>query len=62
MEENTELKSRVADLEKSLSKLKVDFMGDVDYFLGTAFTWQYHVNDHVSVHLTQTNFTELTAQ
>ena len=41
--------------------IKVDFMGDVDYFLGTAFTWLRHDNGHVSVHLCQSAFTEHTA-
>jgi hypothetical protein len=31
----------------------VDFMGEVDYFLGTAFTWKRHDNGHLSVHLCQ---------
>jgi hypothetical protein len=42
------------------SKIKVDFMGDVDYFLGTAFTWKRLPDDHVSVHLGQSAFTEFT--
>ena len=41
---------------------KVNFMGDVDYFLGTAFTLLRHgADNHVSVHLTQTAFTEFSA-
>ena len=40
------------------AKLKVDFMGDADYFLGTAFTWLRHDDGHVSVHLCQSAFTE----
>jgi hypothetical protein len=36
-------------------------MGDVDYFLGTAFTWKCHPNNHLSVHLCQSAFTEFTA-
>jgi len=49
--------------ETELAKhIKVDFMGGVDYFLGTAFTWLRHDKDnHVSVHLTQTAFTEFSA-
>jgi hypothetical protein len=39
----------------------VDFMGEVDYFLGTAFTWKRHDNGHLSVHLCQSAFTEFTA-
>ena len=42
-------------------KLKVDFMGNADYFLGTAFTWLSHDNGHVSVHLCQAAFTEFAA-
>ena len=42
-------------------KIVVDFMDDVDYFLGTAFTWLRHDDGHVSVHLSQTAFTEFTA-
>ena len=36
-------------------------MGDVDFFLGTAFTWLKQTNDALSVHLSQTAFTEHTA-
>ena len=36
-------------------------MGDVDFFLGTAFTWLRHDDGNVSVHLSQTAFTEHTA-
>ena len=43
-------------------RIAVDFMGDVDYFLGTAFTWRRHDDEHVSVHLCQSAFTEFTAQ
>ena len=38
--------------------ITVDFMGDVDYFLGTTFHWKGLPEDHVSVHMTQTAFTE----
>jgi len=42
--------------------IKVDFMGDVYYVLGTAFTWLRHNKDNnVSVHLTQTAFTKFSA-
>lgn len=41
--------------------IQVDFMGDVDYFLGTAFTWKQHDSGHLSVHLCQSAFTEFTA-
>ena len=40
--------------------LQVDFMGDVDYFLGTAFTCTYHFDGHLYVHLSQSAFTEFT--
>eukprot|EP00804_Cyclotella_cryptica_P030371 CCRYP_011900-RA/>CCRYP_011900-RA protein AED:0.20 eAED:-0.11 QI:0/0/0/1/1/1/3/0/1923 len=43
------------------SKIKVDFMGDVDYFLGTAFTWKRHTNGELSAFLSQTAFTEYMA-
>ena len=39
----------------------VEFMDNVDYFLGTTFTWLRHGDGHVSVHLSQTAFTEFTA-
>jgi hypothetical protein len=39
----------------------VNFMGEVDYFIGTAFTWKRHDNGHLSVHLCQSAFTEFTA-
>ena len=48
--------------EQELAKhLKVDFMGVVDYFLGTAFTWKEFEDGNVSVHMTQSAFTEYTA-
>ena len=40
----------------------VDIMGDVDFFLGTAFTWHQHTNGHLSVHLCQTAFTDYASQ
>ena len=40
------------------SKLKVDLMDDTNSFLGTASTWLCHDNGHVSVHLSQSVFTE----
>ena len=42
-------------------QIKVDFMGDADYFLGTAFEWARHDDGNLSVHLTQTAFTEHSA-
>jgi hypothetical protein len=35
------------------SKVKVEFMGQVDYFLGILFDWTRHDDGHVSVHLSQ---------
>jgi hypothetical protein len=35
------------------SKVKVDFMGQVDYFLGILFDWRRHDDGSVSVHLSQ---------
>ncbi|KAL7475451.1 hypothetical protein ACHAW6_001358 [Cyclotella cf. meneghiniana] len=32
--------------EALASRIKVDFMGAVDYFLGTAFTWKKHEDGH----------------
>jgi len=47
--------------EELAKHIKVDFMGDVAYLLGTAFIWLCHDNDHVSAHLTHTAYTELSA-
>ena len=33
-------------------------MGDVDYFLGTVFTWIQHIDGNFSIHLCQSEFTE----
>ena len=41
--------------------IQVDFMGDVDYCLGTAFTWIQHKDVNIYVHLCQSAFTEFTA-
>jgi hypothetical protein len=50
------------EFERQLKqKVVVDFMGDVDYFLGTAFTWKHLPGGHLSVHLCQLAFTEYTA-
>ena len=37
--------------------IQVDFMVDVDYFLGTASTWLQHKDGNISVHLCQSAFT-----
>ena len=36
-------------------------MGDVNYFLGTAFTWRRGDNGDLAVHFNQTAFTEFSA-
>ena len=41
--------------------IQVNFMGNVDYFLGTAFTWLQHTDGNISVHICQSEFTEFTA-
>ena len=41
--------------------IQVNFMGDVEYFLGTAFNWLKHDDGNISVHLCQSAFTEFTA-
>ena len=43
------------------SQVNVDFMGDVDYFLGSAFLWKRHDDGNISVHMSQSAFTEHTA-
>jgi hypothetical protein len=44
-----------SELEKHI---KVDFMGNVDFFLGTAFTWQRQNDGRFSVHMSQSAFTD----
>ena len=34
-------------------KIQADFMGNVDYFLGTVFNWPQHTDGNISVHLRQ---------
>ena len=41
--------------------IQVDFMGDVDYLLGTAFNWIKQKDGNISNHICQSAFTELTA-
>ena len=36
-------------------------MGNIYYFLGTAFTWLQHADGEISVHLCQSEFTEFNA-
>lgn len=42
-------------------KITVDFMGEVDFFLGSAFTWTKHNDGNLSVHMCQSAFTDFTA-
>ena len=51
------------NFKKALSSctVPIDWMGTVDYFLGTAFNWKRHADGHLSVLLTQSAFTEYTA-
>ena len=41
--------------------IQVDVLGDVDYFLGSAFNWLQHKDGNISVHLCQSEFKEFTA-
>jgi hypothetical protein len=46
-----------AHFQSELKKhIKVDFMGDVDFFLGTAYAWQRQDDGHLSVHTSQAAF------
>ena len=36
-------------------------MGDVNFFLGTAFTWIHHKDGNISAHICQSSFTKFTA-
>ena len=48
--------------QRMLAKhIQVDFMGDVEYFLGTAFTFLRHFDGNLSVYLSQSALTEFTA-
>jgi hypothetical protein len=45
--------------QTELSKYcRVNFMGDIDFFLGTTFTYHRHSDGDLSVHLGQAAFTE----
>ena len=48
----------MAELKK---RVVVDFMGTVDWFLGTAFTWKKHDDGNLSVFLSQSAFIDFTA-
>jgi hypothetical protein len=52
--EDPEAERRIKQLLEDL--ITVEFMGTIDWFLGTHFQWLYS-NDAVSVHLSQTSFT-----
>jgi hypothetical protein len=39
----------------------IDWMGTVDYFLGTAFNWKQHADGNLSELLTQSAFVEYSA-
>ena len=55
----TKDKAHEAAFRAYLAKhIAVDWMGDVDFFLGTSFTWKRLTNDNVSIHLSQATFTE----
>ena len=43
------------------AQCKVEFIGDVDFFLGTAFSWKRHDDGNISVHFSQAAFIEHTA-
>ena len=43
------------------TRVVVDFMGPVDWFLGTAFTWKRHEDGNLSVFLSQSAFIDFTA-
>jgi hypothetical protein len=55
----TKDKAHEAAFKSELAKhIAVDWMGDVDFFLGTAFTWQRLDDGNISVHLSQATFTD----
>ena len=41
--------------------IQVDFMGDVDHFLGTAFVWLQHIDSNIYVHLCHSAFNKFIA-
>jgi hypothetical protein len=43
--------------EALASKVKVEFMGQVNYFLGILFDWKHHADGSISVHLSQQAYT-----
>ena len=59
----TKDKAHEAAFRTELTKhIAVDWMGDVDFFLGTSFIWNKLENGNISVHLSQATFTEHLAQ
>ena len=40
------------------SQFKISFLGVVNWFLGTHFTWRDHADGHISVHLSQLAFAQ----
>eukprot|EP00956_Cyclotella_meneghiniana_P012602 scaffold17913_cov36-Cyclotella_meneghiniana.AAC.1 len=48
-------------MEALKKRVVVDFMGPVDWFLGTAFTWKRHDDGNLSVLLSQSAFIDFTA-
>ena len=42
-------------------RIKVDLMGDSNFFLSTSFNWISHTNRNLLVHLSQQYFLEHTA-
>lgn len=54
--EDNSVETRFATILKS--QFKIDFMGTVNWFLGTHFEWANHFNGALSVHLSQKAFTQ----
>ena len=55
----TKDKAHEQAFQSELAKhIAVDWMGKVDFFLGTAFTWNQLDDGNISVHLSQATFTE----
>jgi hypothetical protein len=55
----TKDKAHEQAFQSELAKhIAVDWMGNVDFFLGTAFTWTQLDDGNISVHLSQATFTE----
>jgi hypothetical protein len=39
-----------------LARVKVNFMGEADYYLGTHFKWKCDPNGHITCHLSQEGY------